>query len=151
MMRTHGGSEMRDRIVKEALSWVGTPYHGCADIKGVGCDCGMLLLRVFSDIGLIPFKDPRPYSQEWHLHKGEELYLTWILKYAKEIDYPPSKGDVILFRLGRCYSHGAIITMADPLTIVHAYAPAGLVIEEEVKMNAALSARPIKIASYFGE
>ena len=29
-------------------SWIGTPYHNCADIKGVGVDCGMLLVRCSS-------------------------------------------------------------------------------------------------------
>ena len=42
---------MREKIVAEARSWIGTPYHNCADIKGVGVDCGMLLVRVFVDLG----------------------------------------------------------------------------------------------------
>ena len=29
----------------------------------------------------------------------------------------------MVLRFGRCYSHGGIVTNADPLTIVHAYSP----------------------------
>jgi len=55
---------MREKIVAEARSWIGTPYHNCADIKGVGVDCGMLLVRVFVDLGLVEPFDPRPYTHD---------------------------------------------------------------------------------------
>ena len=50
---------MREKIVAEARSWIGTPYHNCADIKGVGVDCGMLLVRVYVDTGVVPPFDHR--------------------------------------------------------------------------------------------
>lgn len=65
----------RRHAVREAQSWVGTPYHPQGDIKGTGADCGMLLVRVFVDTGLcVPF-DPRPYADDWYLHRAEERYL----------------------------------------------------------------------------
>lgn len=30
---------IRDIIIVEARSWIGTPYHHQAALKGVGCDC----------------------------------------------------------------------------------------------------------------
>lgn len=30
----------RAAVVAEARSWIGTPYHNCADVKGAGVDCG---------------------------------------------------------------------------------------------------------------
>src|SRR6185437_15824401 len=42
----------RAAVVAEARSWIGTPYHNCADIKGTGVDCGMLIVRVFVATGL---------------------------------------------------------------------------------------------------
>ena len=131
---------MRQLIVTEARSWIGTPYHNCADIKGVGCDCGMLLVRVFVDLKLVTPFDPRPYTADWHLHRGEERYLSALLARAKRVD-APLPGDVALFRVGRCYSHGGIVTRANPLTIVHAYWPAKVVLEETIGQNALMRER----------
>jgi cell wall-associated NlpC family hydrolase len=131
---------MRNAIVAEARSWIATPYHNCADIKGVGVDCGMLLVRVYVDLKLVPPFDPRPYTHDWHLHRGEERYLEALLKRAARID-KPLPGDVMLFRVGRCYSHGGIVTRGDPLTIVHASFPARIVLEETVLQNAQMRER----------
>jgi cell wall-associated NlpC family hydrolase len=131
-------AQARAAIVAEARSWVGTPYHNCADIKGVGCDCGMLLVRVFCDLKLCTPFDPRPYPQDWHLHRSEEKYLGFVFDRAHEVD-KPQPGDVAVFKFGRCHSHGGIVVETDPLAIVHAYAPARFVIEERVVQNAQLS------------
>jgi cell wall-associated NlpC family hydrolase len=37
----------RPDIVEEARSWLGTPYHHQAALKGVGCDCIGLLRGVY--------------------------------------------------------------------------------------------------------
>ncbi|QGM45840.1 hypothetical protein [Methylocystis heyeri] len=131
---------MRNLIVAEARSWIGTPYHNCADIKGVGVDCGMLLVRVFVDLQLVAPFDPRPYTHDWHLHRGEERYLQSLLAHARRID-SPLPGDVMLFRVGRCYSHGGIVAQSDPLTIIHASFPAKIVLEEAVMRNAQMRER----------
>ena len=125
------------QIVAEARSWVGTPYHHAADIKGAGVDCGMLLVRVFVDVGrLAPF-DPRPYSADWMLHRSDEIFLGHLVRAAKLVG-APEPGDIALFRVGRCYSHGAIVTALDPLTVVHADIGYGKVVEEVVSTNPAL-------------
>jgi cell wall-associated NlpC family hydrolase len=131
---------MRNAIVAEARSWIGTPYHNCADIKRVGVDCGMLLVRVYVDLGLVAPFDPRPYTHDWHLHRGEERYLDALLARAVRVERP-EPGDVMLFRVGRCYSHGGVVTHADPLTIVHASFPAQIVLEETVMQNAQMRER----------
>lgn len=66
-----------NKIVSEARSWLGTPWHHMGDehavaIKGVCVDCAMLLVEVFKAAGLVPLGfDPRPYSMQWHLHRDE--------------------------------------------------------------------------------
>ncbi|HLY53939.1 MAG TPA: hypothetical protein VKS60_00195, partial [Stellaceae bacterium] len=121
----------RAAVVAEARSWIGTPYHHGADLKGVGVDCAMLLVRVFADLGLLPPFDPRPYPRSWMLHRDEERYLGFILDRAQEVDVP-GPGDVIVWRVGRTFSHGGIVT-AWPL-VVHAYAPARRVVESDVSL-----------------
>ena len=131
---------MRERVVAEARSWIGTPYHNCADIKRVGVDCGMLLVRVYVDLGLVPPFDPRPYTPDWHCHRSEEKYLNSLLERSIKVD-APLPGDVVLFKVGRCYSHGGIVTRLSPLTIVHAFMPAQTVLEEPVMQNAMVAER----------
>src|SRR6516165_5996133 len=112
----------RSSVVSEVRRWLKTPYHPQGDIIGAGVDCGMLLVRVFVDTGLCEPFDPRPYPQDWMLHRSEEKYLGFILDRAQEVE-EPRRGDIMVWRYGRCYSHGAIVTGVRPLTIVHAYRP----------------------------
>jgi cell wall-associated NlpC family hydrolase len=111
----------RGEVVAEALSWVGTRYHHCADVKGHGVDCAMILVRIYCDLGIAPAFDPRPYAPQWYLHRGETIYLNWIAKYAHQVD-EPQPGDISLFNFGRHAAHGAVVI--DELRMVHAYQPA---------------------------
>lgn len=141
----------RAAIVAEARTWISTKFHHAADIKGVGVDCAMLLVRVFCDLGLVPRFDPRPYSPDWMLHRGEEKFLGFLLARGVEVK-EPMMGDVALMKVGRCYAHGAIVTVLEPLTILHAFAPYGRVIEEHVrhKPEIALAMKTARFASIVG-
>jgi cell wall-associated NlpC family hydrolase len=135
---------LREKILGEARSWIGTPFHHGADLKGAGVDCAMLLVRVYVDLGLVPPFDPRPYTHDWHLHRGEEKYLNALLARAREIAQP-RPGDVAVLRVGRCYSHAGIVTRSDPLTLVHASLPSRIVLEEDASRNADLAAPARKV------
>lgn len=137
----------RAAVVAAARGWIGTPYHHSADLKGVGIDCAMILVRVFCDLGLVDPFDPRPYTRDWMLHRDDERYMGFLLARAREVE-KPEPGDVILFKYGRCYAHGGIVTKADPLTIVHAFQPTGCVVEDEIFRVAALNER-LKNAKFF--
>ncbi len=130
--------EQRARVVAEARTWIGTPYHNCADVKGAGVDCAMLLVRAFVDCGLMSPIDPRPYPPDWHLHRDEERYLSYVIERFTEVDHPLI-GDIVLFRYGRCFSHGAIVSKISPLAIIHAFHPARCVLEEPLATNPALA------------
>lgn len=125
---------IRQQIVAEAREWLDTPYHNCADIKGVGVDCGMIILRVYEKCGVVENFEPRPYPFDFHLHRGEEWYKRLLLDRGVQVE-KPDIGDVILFRVGRIYSHGSIVTCLDPLTIVHAVRHYRKVVEEVVSEN----------------
>jgi cell wall-associated NlpC family hydrolase len=137
-------------VVSQARAWLGTPYHHAADVRGAGVDCAMLLVRVYCDLGLVPQFDPRPYTRDWFLHRNEERYLGFLLARSHEVRVP-LEGDIVLFRVGRCYGHGGIVTQAEPLTIIHAFAGARCVLEDEIARSAELSARlkTAKVASYW--
>lgn len=140
--------DLRQLIAREARSWLGTPYHHLGDLRGPGggVDCAMLLVRVFVDLQLVPRFDPRPYSPQWHLHRGEELYLGWLQQWAEEV--PPADalpGDVCVFRFGRTFSHGAVLVDGDARTgvVVHALANARFVVDQLV-CDAPLSDREVR-------
>ena len=119
-------SDQRESLLEEARTWLGTPYHPCADVKGVGVDCAMILVRLFAGKGRVPADlDPRPYSPEWHLHRSEEAYIGWLLKFADEVS-DPQPGDVAVWRFGRTYSHGGIL-IGDG-HVLHSLKPIGVVI-----------------------
>lgn len=123
------------RVLREARSWASppTPYHHAADIKGVGVDCAMLLVRVFVDAGLVPAFDPRPYPPDWHLHRSAERFLDWIDRFAEQ-SAAPALGDVALFKFGRCVSHGGIVETTSPEPVmIHADMDAGRVCRCEVR------------------
>lgn len=117
----------RAAVVCEAYTWLGTPYHHQARVKGVGVDCAMILADVYHACGLIPDIDPRPYPADWHLHRDEERYLGWIKQYTHQVDVP-KPGDIALYKFGRCVSHGAIV-VEWPL-ILHSYIGEGVLLSD---------------------
>lgn len=102
----------RARVVAEALTWTGTPWHHQGRVKGAGVDCGMFLAEVFERAGVIPHVDPGDYPPDWNLHRSEERYLGWVEKFAQRLPEgaAPRPGDIALFKFGRCVNHGAIVT-----------------------------------------
>jgi cell wall-associated NlpC family hydrolase len=114
--------EQRQRVIDAALSWVGTPYHPGAVLKGVGVDCGMLLIAVYKEAGMLDQDfDPRPYPAQWHMHQAAERYLDYVASFTKEVESSTGPGDIVLFKWGKCFSHGAIVI--DWPMIIHAMAP----------------------------
>lgn len=107
----------REAVVAEARTWLKTPYHHRAAIKGAGVDCAQILVEVYSACGLIPHFDTGDYPPDWMMHREEERYLGFVLDYAHEVE-TPKPGDVVLYKVGRCFAHGGIVV--DWPTIIHA-------------------------------
>jgi hypothetical protein len=68
----------------------------------------MLLAEVYERAGQVPHIVPEHYSHDWHCHRSEEKYLAWLLQFTKEVE-APLPADVAIFKVGRCWSHGAIV------------------------------------------
>lgn len=113
-------------MVREALSWVGTPFHDASGVKGVGCDCAHFLIRVYAAVGLIEDFNPEHYVPQWFLHRDEPKFLRTLARYAHPIERERvTTADIIMYNFGRHAAHGAIVI--DGQTIIHAFSYAGCV------------------------
>jgi len=101
--------EQRQAVVNEAITWLRTPYHPCARVRGIGVDCAQLPAAVYQSAGVISDIPVETYSPQWHMHNREEKYLAKVISHATEIFHDPDPGDFVLFRVGRCWAHGAIV------------------------------------------
>lgn len=125
--------EERQLIVEEAKSWLRTPFHHEARIKGAGVDCGTLIAEVFERTGLIPHVKIPHYSRDFMLHRDQEWYLQLVMEYFNEIAAPLLPADIILVKNGRLYSHGMII-VNHPL-VVHASSLDKMVIYADISLS----------------
>lgn len=111
----------REAIISEAESWIGTPFHHEARVKGPkgGVDCGQLLIAVYGKLGYMPLDYAlKHYPPDFAMHRDYEWYLTIVESFAKRVD-APMPGDVVMFKWGRLFSHGGIV-VAWP-KIIHAW------------------------------
>lgn len=124
-------STIRNAIVSEALTWLATPFHHQARLKGCGVDCANLLAGVFAAVELIPDIVFAAYPQDWHIHNDEPRFLRELALYADELPAgaPALPGDIAMFKYGRHAAHGAIVT-AWP-QIIHAWKDVGCVVLTE--------------------
>jgi hypothetical protein len=118
----------RARVVACAREWIDTPFHDMARVKGVGVDCVQLIAAAFEEAGLVEHVDTGRYSPQHFLHSDGEQFLTFLSRYAHEIDESEADtADIIAYRIGRAFSHAAIV-VDWPLEIIHAHKLSGKVV-----------------------
>ena len=119
-----------DLVIAVARSWVGTPYHDQASLKGVGCDCLGLARGVWREVvGPEPFPIP-PYSRDWGETGPREVLAEGARRMMPEFalaDLGP--GALILFRMTprAIAKHVGILTTPD--SFIHSYERLGVVEE----------------------
>jgi cell wall-associated NlpC family hydrolase len=139
--------EGRAALLTEARGWLGTRYHEGAAVKQHGVDCGQLLVAVFAGAGLIkPFQIPR-YNPDFMIHDDREFIIELIeqvggVECRRAIPLP---GDVVLWRVGRVFGHGGIVT--EWPRIIHASSRHSVVLEDDAEGNQWLARRPRRLFS----
>ena len=103
-------ADERAAVVAEAMTWLGTPWRHMARLKGVGVDCANLPIAVYAACGLIEDFTPPPYPRDWHIHMREERIVPILQRFAREIDPADQQpGDPLVYKIGRVYSHCALV------------------------------------------
>ena len=114
-------------IVTEARTWVGTPYHHQARLKGVGVDCAGLVIGVARALDLVaPAFDVAGYARQpdgWS-------FLAWADQHMSRIPRATmAPGHCVVVRFGKHPQHIGIVGdyLHGGLSIIHARVGKGVV------------------------
>jgi NlpC/P60 family putative phage cell wall peptidase len=128
---------MQEQIVSTARTWLGTPFHHQARLKGKGCDCLGLIIGVVDELGL---KDAHgrllsSYDEITYPKEPDGAYL--IEKLTGLLDEIPiadaRSGDLALFRVRENPQHLAILSDYEgTLGMIHSFAPSRRVVEHRL-------------------
>lgn len=105
-----------DKIIKEAHTWIGTPYKYAAQEKGVGADCSGFVMKVYETT--TGEKLPRNSAKQ--------------AEYCEKLkDHEVKQGDLVFFATGKDpekISHVGIVI--DDISFIHASSSKGVVISD---------------------
>jgi NlpC/P60 family putative phage cell wall peptidase len=110
-----------DAVVAATRTWIGTPYHHQASLKGIGADCLGLIRGVWRDLYGDEAERPFPYSRDWGEVSGQETLIAAATRHmVPRGKVTPEPGDVLVFRMrpGAIAKHAGIL--ATPATMIHA-------------------------------
>ena len=113
---------LQEQILREARSWIGTPYRHQASVKGAGTDCLGLVRGIWRAVYQAEPEAPPPYTPDCAEALGQDTLLEAAQRHMNERAIGEARsGDLILFRmgLGTPAKHAAIMSGQD--TIIHAY------------------------------
>lgn len=124
-------------IVNQARTWIGTPFHHQARLKGKGCDCLGLIVGVVDELGL---KDSTgrllaSYDEVTYSKEPDGTYLIQKLTgLLEEVPVAEARaGDLVLFKVRENPQHLAILTDYEGMIgMIHCYAQARRVVEHRL-------------------
>lgn len=138
-------AQARQQVIDEARRWLGAKWQHNACVRYKAVDCGLILADVFTQCGLIEKPEIDKYPRDWALHRDEERYLAVVERYAHQVETPLS-GDIAIWKVGRSFSHGAIVV--DWPKIIHAHT-CGVILDDGKQV--AFAGRPVRFYSVFQE
>jgi cell wall-associated NlpC family hydrolase len=141
-------ADQRQMVIDESRSWLRTPFRMNANVKGAGVDCGRFLVSVYGAAGLAVPEELDHWPVDWahHALAAADPYVKIILDYTSEITNP-KPGDFCLTRMGRAFSHSAIII--DLPVIIHCTEAHGVVYGNITQYP--FERRPIRYFTFWGK
>jgi NlpC/P60 family putative phage cell wall peptidase len=115
-------TDLQARVVKEAQSWIGTPYRHQASLKGVGCDCLGLVRGVWRSLYGSEPEALKPYSADWAEAGGADALLDAARRHFDEKPKADmAAGDVILLRWKPLHAAKHAGILVSEQAFIHAY------------------------------
>jgi cell wall-associated NlpC family hydrolase len=113
----------RRALIWEANSWVGTPFHGHAKLKGVGVDCVQLAGAIYIATGFLTEFNPGWYPIDGGNHDESSRVVEWIEQSGKFHRCSPHgaqamPGDLICIQYARVAHHVGVVVAGEEF--VHA-------------------------------
>jgi len=114
-------SPTRTTVVALARTWLGTPYHHQASLKGAGTDCIGLVRGIWREL-YGPEPQPLPaYTRDWAEAHGRETLLEAARCHLVEIQPAEAQpGDILIFRWGRTAPAKHCAVLSTPTAMIHA-------------------------------
>lgn len=93
--------EQRQKVITIAESWIGTPFHFGARVKGVGVDCAHFIAAVYEEAGVFSALDWGFFGPDWHCNTTTEHYMYQLLRHAAKLPTTQAgiPGDIILAKV----------------------------------------------------
>lgn len=115
-------TDLAERVVEEALSWIGTPYRHQASLKGVGCDCLGLVRGVWRGLCGEEPEALKPYSADWaEAGKTDALLAAARRHFIEKPKAEMAAGDMILFRWRPQHAAKHLGILVSEQAFIHAY------------------------------
>jgi NlpC/P60 family putative phage cell wall peptidase len=126
-----------NNIVAQARTWLGTPFHHQARLKGKGCDCLGLIVGVVDELGLKDRNGMKlaAYDEVTYSKEPDGAYLIQKLTgLLEEVPIAEARaGDLALFKVRENPQHLAILTDYEGgLGMIHSFAPSRRVVEHRL-------------------
>lgn len=126
-----------NNIVSQARTWLGTPFHHQARLKGKGCDCLGLIVGVVDELGLEDRNGMKlaAYDEVTYSKEPDGAYLIQKLTgLLEEVPIAEARaGDLALFKVRENPQHLAILSDYEgALGMIHSFAPSRRVVEHRL-------------------
>lgn len=118
-----------EAVVAEIRTWLGTPYHHQASVRGVGADCGGVQRGSADALGIVwpGILDPFAtvfLNADWYHHTRREWFLEFLQQIPALVQVPKDDlrlADTLLFRWpGKPHAHTGIVSAMEPsLKMIH--------------------------------
>ena len=111
-----------NEIVEAARTWIGTPYHNQASLKGVGCDCVGLARGIYREVYGHEPKVNLSYSPDWGDHNGNEEIIAAADRFLEPLELDRlHPGCVILIRLRKHLTAKHCLIYTGDNRVIHAF------------------------------
>jgi cell wall-associated NlpC family hydrolase len=124
----YASADRQRHLAQVARSWLGTPFHPHAAIRGVGVDCVHLLAEIYREAGLFAGYELPRYTMDGGDHADSSQVLSWLEAHPnfQRVERAHlATGDLVTFRLARVAHHVGLVL--EPPAFIHSIRGYGVI------------------------